>query len=76
MSGGGYAALFLVRAQRGVRHPPAGTPPGVQLGHHVLEGSQVLTDPGDRLFAWSGTEFTEWEVDGRRRYRLPGPPAG
>ena len=26
----------------------------------------------DRLFAWSGTEFTEWEVDGRRRYRLPG----
>ena len=26
----------------------------------------------DRLFAWSGTGFTEWEVDGRRHYRLPG----
>lgn len=30
----------------------------------------------DRLFAWSGTEFTEWEVDGRRRYRLPGRDRG
>jgi len=26
----------------------------------------------DRLFAWTGTGFTEWEVDGRRRYRLGG----
>ena len=39
--------LFLVRAQRGVRHPPAGTPPGIQLGHQILEGSQVLADPGE-----------------------------
>jgi hypothetical protein len=47
----------------------------------VLEGHQVLLIPAhvdpavnlyDRLFAWSGTEFTEWEVEGRRRYRLPG----
>jgi D-serine deaminase-like pyridoxal phosphate-dependent protein len=30
----------------------------------------------DRLFAWSGSEFTEWEVDGRRRYRLPGRDRG
>ena len=30
----------------------------------------------DRLFAWSGSEFTEWEVDGRRRYRLPGRDLG
>ncbi|HWN60450.1 MAG TPA: hypothetical protein VNO25_07240, partial [Streptosporangiaceae bacterium] len=30
----------------------------------------------DQLFAWSGTEFTEWEVDGRRRYRLPRQPPG
>jgi D-threonine aldolase len=24
----------------------------------------------DRLFAWDGSEVAEWEVDGRRRYRL------
>jgi D-serine deaminase-like pyridoxal phosphate-dependent protein len=24
----------------------------------------------DRLFAWDGADVTEWEVDGRRRYRL------
>src|SRR5580692_9494382 len=30
----------------------------------------------DRLFAWSGSEFTEWEVDGRRQYRLPGQRPG
>jgi D-serine deaminase-like pyridoxal phosphate-dependent protein len=28
----------------------------------------------DRLFAWSGTGFIEWEVDGRRRYRLARSP--
>src|SRR5579862_7928256 len=39
--------LFLVRAQRSVRDPPAGIPPGLQLGHQVLEGSQVLADPGE-----------------------------
>jgi D-serine deaminase-like pyridoxal phosphate-dependent protein len=26
----------------------------------------------DRLFAWDGNGVTEWEVDGRRRYRLAG----
>lgn len=27
----------------------------------------------DRLFAWNGTTVTEWDVDGRRRYRLTTP---
>src|ERR1700721_4203512 len=40
------SGLFLVRAQCGVRHPAIGTPPGIQLGHQVLEGYQVLGDPG------------------------------
>lgn len=53
-------------------------------GHGVLDvGDKVLLIPAhvdpavnlyDRLFAWTGTGFTEWEVDGRRRYRLAGPP--
>jgi len=53
-------------------------------GHGALDiGDKVLLIPAhvdpavnlyDRLFAWTGTGFTEWEVDGRRRYRLVGPP--
>jgi D-serine deaminase-like pyridoxal phosphate-dependent protein len=53
-------------------------------GHSALDiGDKVLLIPAhvdpavnlyDRLFAWTGTGFTEWEVDGRRRYRLVGPP--
>ena len=53
---------------------------GLPFGDASL-GDKVLLIPAhvdpavnlyDRLFAWSGTEFTEWEVDGRRHYRLPG----
>ncbi|MGH3202754.1 MAG: hypothetical protein ACRDOA_01370 [Streptosporangiaceae bacterium] len=65
----------------------AATRRGVPIGALVeldvgAVGDKVLLIPAhvdpavnlyDRLFAWSGTEFTEWEVDGRRRYRLPGP---
>ena len=53
-------------------------------GHGALEiGDKVLLIPAhvdpavnlyDRLFAWTGTGFTEWEVDGRRQYRLASPP--
>ena len=49
-------------------------------GHGALDiGDKVLLIPAhvdpavnlyDRLFAWTGTGFTEWEVDGRRRYRV------
>jgi D-serine deaminase-like pyridoxal phosphate-dependent protein len=49
-------------------------------GHDALDiGDKVLLIPAhvdpavnlhDRLFAWTGTGFTEWKVDGRRRYRL------
>lgn len=49
-------------------------------GHDALDiGDRVLLIPAhvdpavnlyDRLFAWTGTGFTEWEVDGRRQYRL------
>jgi D-serine deaminase-like pyridoxal phosphate-dependent protein len=52
------------------------------LDHGALDiGDKVLLIPAhvdpavnlyDRLFAWTGTGFTEWEVDGRRRYRLGG----
>jgi D-serine deaminase-like pyridoxal phosphate-dependent protein len=44
-------------------------------------GDKVLVIPAhvdpavnlyDRLFAWDGDTVTEWEVDGRRRYRLTG----
>ena len=51
-------------------------------GHGALDiGDKVLLIPAhvdpavnlyDRLFAWTGTGFSEWEVDGRRRYRLGG----
>ncbi len=53
-------------------------------GHGALAiGDKVLLIPAhvdpavnlyDRLFAWTGTGFTEWEVDGRRQYRLASPP--
>ncbi len=49
-------------------------------GHSGLAvGDKVLLIPAhvdpavnlyDRLFAWNGNGFTEWDVDGRRRYRL------
>ena len=49
-------------------------------GHGALDiGDKVLLIPAhvdpavnlyDRLLAWTGTGFTEWEVDGRRTYRL------
>ena len=49
-------------------------------GHDALDiGDRVLLIPAhvdpavnlyDRLLAWTGTGFTEWEVDGRRQYRL------
>ena len=49
-------------------------------GHTGLAvGDKVLLIPAhvdpavnlyDRLFAWHGSEFTEWDVDGRRHYRL------
>ena len=52
------------------------------LDHGALDiGDKVLLIPAhvdpavnlyDRLFAWTGTGFAEWEVDGRRRYRLGG----
>lgn len=55
-------------------------------GHDALDiGDKVLLIPAhvdpavnlyDRLFAWTGTGFTEWEVDGRRRYRLAGAGKG
>lgn len=48
--------------------------------HGALDiGDKVLLIPAhvdpavnlyDRLLAWTGTGFTEWEVDGRRKYRL------
>jgi D-serine deaminase-like pyridoxal phosphate-dependent protein len=48
-------------------------------GGSLAVGDKVLLIPAhvdpavnlyDRLFAWDGNEVTEWEVDGRRRYRL------
>jgi D-threonine aldolase len=52
------------------------------LDHGALDiGDKVLLIPAhvdpavnlyDRLFAWTGSGFAEWEVDGRRRYRLGG----
>ena len=50
-------------------------------GDGLAVGDKVLLIPAhvdpavnlyDRLFAWDGREVTEWEVDGRRRYRLTG----
>lgn len=53
-------------------------------GHGGLAvGDKVLLIPAhvdpavnlyDRLFAWNGTELTEWLVDGRRHYRLGREP--
>ena len=46
---------------------------GLAVGDKVLL-IPAHVDPAvnlyDRLFAWDGAEVTEWEVDGRRRYRL------
>jgi D-threonine aldolase len=52
-------------------------------GHGDLAvGDKVLLIPAhvdpavnlyDRLFAWDGTTVAEWDVDGRRRYRLSRP---
>ena len=48
---------------------------GLAVGDKVLL-IPAHVDPAvnlhDRLFAWSGSEITEWEVDGRRRSRLAG----
>jgi D-serine deaminase-like pyridoxal phosphate-dependent protein len=52
---------------------------GDGTGDSLAVGDKVLLIPAhvdpavnlyDRLFAWDGSEVTEWEVDGRRRYRL------
>lgn len=49
---------------------------------NLAVGDKVLLIPAhvdpavnlyDRLFAWNGTTVTEWDVDGRRRYRLTTP---
>ena len=59
----------------------AGTAGGLAVGDKVLL-IPAHVDPAinlyDRLFAWDGSWLTEWEVDGRRRYRLPqdNGPAG
>jgi D-serine deaminase-like pyridoxal phosphate-dependent protein len=56
-------------------------------GGGLAVGDKVLLIPAhvdpavnlyDRLFAWDGSGIAEWEVDGRRRYRLPrdNGPAG
>ena len=67
--------------------PDHGAPDHGALDHGALDhgaldiGDRVLLIPAhidpavnlyDRLFAWTGTGFAEWEVDGRRRYRLGG----
>jgi D-serine deaminase-like pyridoxal phosphate-dependent protein len=48
-------------------------PSGLAVGDKVLL-IPAHVDPAvnlyDRLFAWDGSKVTEWEVDGRRRYRL------
>jgi D-serine deaminase-like pyridoxal phosphate-dependent protein len=47
---------------------------GLAVGDKVLL-IPAHVDPAvnlyDRLFAWDGSTVTEWDVDGRRRYRLP-----